>query len=132
MKNKEKEEKSSNIIGNIIEEQSNSIQPKCDELVKNKKKIEKPLKSQKSITKDKWYYHQNKEMIKKKAREKYWKRMKNRQYRFNYLAKQREYNRRRKRGKLKTMEKYNLKYLYDPFHSSLAPLLIIYEREAIS
>jgi hypothetical protein len=58
--------------------------------------------------------------------------MKNREYRFNYLAKQREYNRRRKRGNLKTMEKYNLKYLYDPFNNCLAPLLIIYERDSIS
>tara|TARA_R110000803_G_scaffold64792_1_gene125908 strand:+ start:6442 stop:6657 length:216 start_codon:yes stop_codon:yes gene_type:complete len=49
-----------------------------------------------TLTKDKHYYQQNKELIKAKAKAKYKEKMKDRVYRWNYLARQRSYNRKRK------------------------------------
>jgi|TARA_R100000482_G_C5095425_1_gene132947 hypothetical protein len=50
--------------------------------------------------------------------------MKNRKYRFEYLAKQRSYNRKRKKGKF-CIEK--LAEPYSPFYDKVKPLVIIYE-----
>ena len=51
--------------------------------------------------------------------------MRDREYRFNYLAKQRYYNKcRRKNGE--KFRKYNLLYPYDPFKND-NPVFIIYE-----
>jgi len=49
--------------------------------------------------------------------------MKCRKYRFNYLAKQRDYNRRRRNSGC--MKKYNLVYPYNPFGLE-KPIIIIF------
>ena len=117
--NTENNSQKESIIYDIIEIKSNSIQPSCDTEPKNKKKHEKT-----SLSKDQHYYQQNKMEIRKKARQRYREKMKNRKYRFEYLAKQRSYNRRRKKGKF-TIEK--LAEPYSPFYDKVKPLVIIYE-----
>lgn len=53
--------------------------------------------------------------------------MKNKKYRFEYLARQRDYNRRRKKkDKYKSLEKYNFLYPYNPF-KDISPILIVFE-----
>lgn len=53
--------------------------------------------------------------------------MKNRKYRFEYLARQRDYNRRRKKkDKYKCLKILNLLYPYNPF-KDISPIQIIYE-----
>ena len=115
-KNKEKE----SIIDNIIEIKSNSIPELLDTKANQKRKTEKT-----SLSKDQHYYQQNKKEIRRKARERYKMKMRDREYRFNYLAKQRYYNKcRRKNGE--KFRKYNLLYPYDPFKND-NPVFIIYE-----
>jgi len=104
-----------------IEIKLSSIQQKLDDIQNTKNKLEIKL------TKDKHYYNQNKAILRKKARIKYHQKMKDRKYRFEYLAKQRDYNRRRKKkDKYKCLEKYNLLYPYNPF-KDVSPILIIFE-----
>ena len=117
--NTEKNSQKESIIDDIIEIKSNSIQPSCDTGLKNKKNLGKT-----SLSKDQHYYQQNKKQIRKKARERYRQKMKDRKYRFEYLAKQRNYNRKRKKGKF-TIEK--LAEPYSPFYDKVKPLVIIYE-----
>lgn len=92
---------------NITNEILPSIQPKLEHTQKNK------IKEKKSLNKDRHYYKQNRELIKQKAKKKYKERMKNREYRFNYLAKQREYNKRRKHKQCIKIDK--LLYPVNPF-----------------
>lgn len=117
--NTEKNLKSESIIDDIIEIKSNSIQKLLDTKVKQKKKTEKT-----SLSKDQHYYQQHKEEIRKKARQRYKQKMKDREYRFKYLAKQRYYNKCRKKGGTFSMNK--LLYPYDPFKTD-NPVYIIYE-----
>jgi len=52
--------------------------------------------------------------------------MKNKKYRFEYLARQRDYNRRRKKkDKYKSLEIFNLLYPYNPF-KDVSPILIVF------
>ena len=52
--------------------------------------------------------------------------MKNREYRFKYLAKQREYSRKKRNGKRKCVEIYKLLYPINPFGDDV-PVMVIYE-----
>tara|TARA_B110000902_G_scaffold253168_1_gene315491 strand:+ start:393 stop:803 length:411 start_codon:yes stop_codon:yes gene_type:complete len=118
---KKKELKKINITKcneNIISEQLPSIQPRSGIIQKIKKK------GIKLLNKDKHYYQSNRELIKQKAKKKYKERMRNRVYRFNYLAKQREYNKRRKHKKCIKINK--LLYPYNPF-SNDEKVIIVYE-----
>ena len=122
MKKKEKKEKLQ-IKNNEkdIEIKLFSIPQKLEHIPNMKMKLEK------KITKDKHYYKQNKEILRQKARKKYKEKMKNKKYRFEYLARQRDYNRRRKKkDKYKCLEKYNLLYPYNPF-KDVSPILIVFE-----
>ena len=87
----------------------------------NQKKKTKEKK--KLLTKDIHYYKHNKQLIKIKAKKKYKEKMKNREYRHAYLAKQREYSRRRKFKKC--VEIYKLLYPINPFLD--IPVQIIYK-----
>lgn len=108
------------IIDNIIEIKSNSILDVSGMKASPKKKIEKT-----SLSKDQHYYQQNKKEIRRKARERYKMKMRDREYRFNYLAKQRYYNKcRRKNGE--KFSKHKLLYPYDPFKDD-SKVSIIYE-----
>lgn len=118
--NTDKNLKSESIIDNIIEIELQPIPKLLDTKVKQKKKIEKTS----TLSKDQHYYQQNKIQIRKKARERYRIKMKDKEYRFNYLAKQRYYNKCRKKGGKFTKNK--LLYLYDPFKND-CPVYIIYE-----
>jgi len=105
-----------------IEIKSFLIPPKLDNTQNTKMKSEKKEK----ITKDKHYYKQNKEILRQKARKKYKEKMKNKKYRFEYLARQRDYNRRRKKkDKYKSLEKFNLLYPYNPF-IDVSPIIILF------
>lgn len=124
MKKKEKKEKLQ-IKNNEkdIEIKLSSIPQKLEHIPNMKMKLEKKEK----LTKDKHYYKQNKEILRQKARKKYKEKMKNKKYRFEYLARQRDYNRRRKKkDKYKCLEKYNLLYPYNPF-KDVSPILIVFE-----
>lgn len=66
------------------------------------------------LTKDKHYYQQNKELIKAKAKAKYKEKMKDRIYRWNYLAKQRDYN--RSRRKMKNGVYLEIRYFAVPYN----------------
>tara|TARA_R110000787_G_scaffold128962_1_gene240718 strand:+ start:238 stop:663 length:426 start_codon:yes stop_codon:yes gene_type:complete len=108
---------------NIIKKISFSIPPKLEHTPNTKIKLEKKLK----LTKDKHYYKQNKEILRKKARKKYKEKMKNRNFRFDYLARQRDYNRRRKKkDRFKCLEIYNLLVPYNPFDDE-PPILIVFD-----
>ena len=104
---------------NIINETLSSIPPKLEHTQKNK------IKEKKSLNKDKHYYQANRELIKQKAKKKYKERMKNREYRFNYLAKQRQYNKRRKHKECIKINK--LLYPYNPF-SNDEKVVIVFEK----
>jgi len=53
--------------------------------------------------------------------------MKNRKYRFDYLARQRDYNhRRKKKEKYKCLEMFDLLYPYNPF-KDISPILIVFD-----
>ena len=115
-KNKEKE----SIIDNIIEIKSNSIPELLDTKANQKRKTEKT-----SLSKDQHYYQQNKKLIRQKARNRYKEKMRDRKYRFEYLAKQRSYNRKRKKGGV--FSKGIFAEPYSPFQDSVKPLIVIYE-----
>ena len=119
--NTEKNCENASIIDNITEIKSNSTQKSLDTKVRKKKKTEKTSK----LSKDQHYYQQNKKEIRKKARERYRLKMRDRKYRFEYLAKQRYYNKSRRKNKEK-FSKYNLLYPYDPFKNDV-PVYIIYD-----
>ena len=104
---------------NIINETLSSIPPKLEHTQKNK------IKEKKSLNKDKHYYQANRELIKQKAKKKYKERMKNREYRFNYLAKQRQYNKRRKHKECIKINK--LLYPYNPF-SDDEKVIVVFEK----
>ena len=119
---KKKELKKINITKdneNIISETLSSIQQKSEHTQKKK------IKEKKSLNKDKHYYQANRELIKQKAKKKYKERMKNREYRFNYLAKQREYNKRRKHKECIKINK--LLYPYNPF-SNDEKVIVVFEK----
>ena len=101
---------------NIISETLPSIQLVSGIIPKIKKE------EKKSLNKDKHYYQANRELIKQKAKKKYKERMKNREYRFNYLAKQREYNKRRKHKQCIKIDK--LLYPYNPFKNNDKVIII--------
>lgn len=108
---------------NIIKIQSPLTPPKLDNIQNTKIKLEKKIK----LTKDKHYYKQNKEILRQKARKKYKEKMKNRKYRFDYLARQRDYNhRRKKKEKYKCLEMFDLLYPYNPF-KDISPILIVFD-----
>ena len=112
--------KKEDILGDIIEIMSPSIQKSLDIEQKNKKKTEKT-----SLSKDQHYYQQNKKLIRQKARNRYKEKLRDRKYRFEYLAKQRSYNRKRKKGGV--FSKGIFAEPYSPFQDSVKPLIIIYE-----
>ena len=104
---------------NITNEILSSIQPKLEHTQKKKEQ------EKKSLNKDKHYYQANRELIKQKAKKKYKERMKDREYRFNYLAKQREYNKRRKHKECIKINK--LLYPYNPF-SNDEKVIVVFEK----
>lgn len=105
---------------NIISETLPSIQLVSGIIPKIKKE------EKKSLNKDKHYYQANRELIKQKAKKKYKERMKNREYRFNYLAKQREYNKRRKHKQCIKIDK--LLYPVNPFKND-DKVIIIFDKD---
>ena len=116
---KKKELKKINITKdsvNIIEEELSLI-PLVLEVIPKQKNKER-------INKDKHYYRENRELIKQKAKKKYKERMKNRVYRFNYLAKQREYNKRRKNKTCIKIDK--LLYPINPFKNN-DKVIVVFE-----
>jgi len=101
-----------------------SIPQKLDDIKNTKKDLKNLWKV--PLTKDKHYYKENKEILRQKARKKYKEKMKNKKYRFEYLARQRDYNRRRKKkDKYKCLEMFNLLYPYNPF-KDISPILIVF------
>jgi len=109
--------KISNITETIIEEKLPPIQNVLEDQQNTKKK--------EKLSKDRHYYKQNRELIKQKAKNKYKERMKNREYRFNYLARQRGYNKKRKNSGVVSINK--LLYPVDPFKNQES-VIIIYEK----
>ena len=103
---------------NIISEKLPSIQQLSGHTQKMKKE------EKKTLNKDKHYYQANRQLIKQKAKKKYKERMKNREYRFNYLAKQREYNKRRKHKQCIKIDK--LLYPVNPFKND-DKVIIVFE-----
>jgi len=123
MKKEKKDKLQININEKDIEIKSFLIQPKLDNIQNTKTKLENKIK----LTKDRHYYKQNKEILRQKARKKYKEKMKNRKYRFEYLARQRDYNhRRKKKEKYKCLEMFKLLYPYNPF-TDVSPILIVFE-----
>jgi len=117
--------KITNINEKDTEKKLFSIPPKLEHIPNTKIKLEKKIK----LTKDKHYYKQNKEILRQKARKKYKEKMKNRKYRFEYLARQRDYNhRRKKKDKYKCLEIYDLLYPYNPF-TDKSPIQIIFQKD---
>mgnify|MGYP003115223811 CR=1 FL=1 len=100
--------KKEDILGDIIEIMSPSIQKSLDIEQKNKKKTEKT-----SLSKDQHYYQQNKKLIRQKARNRYKEKMRDRN------------NRKRKKGGV--FSKGIFAEPYSPFQDSVKPLIIIYE-----
>ena len=77
-------------------------------------------------SKDRYYYSQNQEAIKMKAKKKYQEKMKDSKYRWEYLAKQRDYNRRR----IKTTSDFEINkllYPYNPFSNTASPIQIVFQ-----
>ena len=103
---------------NIISEKLPSIQHLSGHTQKMKEE------EKKTLNKDKHYYQANRQLIKQKAKKKYKERMKNREYRFNYLAKQREYNKRRKHKQCIKIDK--LLYPVNPFKND-DKVIIVFE-----
>ena len=114
--------KLTNINEKDTEKKLFSILPELENIPNTKIKLENKIK----LTKDKHYYKQNKEILRQKARKKYKEKMKNRKYRFEYLARQRDYNhRRKKKDKYKCLEIYDLLYPYNPF-TDKSPIQIVF------
>ena len=79
-----------------------------------------------SLTKDRYYYSQNQEAIKMKAKKKYKAKMKNSKYRWEYLAKKRDYTRRRKKT-TSDFQIHKLLYPYNPFSHTTSPIQIVFQ-----
>ena len=112
-------------LSSILQKLENipNIKNKCETL---KKFGKGGVRGSPPLTKHKHYYKSNEEILREKAKKKYKEKMKNRKYRFEYLARQRDYNRRRKKkDKYKCLKILNLLYPYNPF-KDISPIQIIF------